>query len=129
MRAADTNVLVRLVTQDDPAQCARAVRFFEKHDVFIPKTAMLELEWVLRYSYTLDAATIAAAMLALLDTKRVTGEDENAVREAIALFVEGMDFADALHLTSAASCRDLATFDKAFIKKAKRLVPGRVAAL
>ena len=129
MRAADTNVLVRLVTRDDPAQCARAVRFFENYDVFIPKSALLELEWVLRYSYALDAATIANAMLALLDTKRVTAEDESAARDAIAFMKEGMDFADALHLTSAAACRDLATFDKTFIKKAKRLAPGRVAAL
>ena len=129
MRAADTNVLVRLVTRDDAAQCARAVRFFENNDVFIPKTALLELEWVLRYSYTLKAANIADAMLALLDTKRVTAEDERAAREAIALMRQGIDFADALHLTSAAACRDLATFDKSFIKKAKQVAPGRVAVL
>ena len=129
MRAADTNILVRLVTRDDAAQCARAVRFFENNDVFIPKTALLELEWVLRYSYALDAATIADSMFALLDTKRVTAEDERTVREAIGLFNGGIDFADALHLTSAAACRDLATFDKAFIKKARQIAPGRVTAL
>lgn len=128
MRAVDTNVLVRLVTHDEPAQGVRAMRFFENHDVFIPKTALLELEWVLRYSYLLDAAAIADAMLALLDTKRVTAEDERTVREAIALFNGGMDFADALHLTSATTCSDLATFDKAFINKAKKIAQRRVTA-
>ncbi|MFN0164693.1 MAG: type II toxin-antitoxin system VapC family toxin [Burkholderiales bacterium] len=129
MRAADTNVLVRLVTRDDEAQCERAIRFFDDNDVFIPKTALLELEWVLRYSYALASGVIASAMLALLDTKRVVAEDETAVRGAITLMQSGLDFADALHLSSSGQCTDLATFDKAFVKAAGRLAPGRVATL
>ena len=53
MRAADTNVLVRLVTRDDKAQCERAIKFFDGHEVYLPKTVLLELEWVLRYSVDL----------------------------------------------------------------------------
>lgn len=129
MRAADTNILVRLVTQDDPAQCERAIRFFDDGDVYLPKTVLLELESVLRYSYALDNTAIIGAINAVLDMKRIVAEDEIAVREAIGLMADGVDFADALHLTSSSACKDLATFDRAFVKQAKRAAPGRVSLL
>ena len=127
MRAADTNVLVRLVTRDDPAQCERAIKFFDGGAVYLPKTVLLELEWVLRYSYSLDGPAIVDAISALLDMKRVVAEDESAIRAALILMANKLDFADALHLTSASSCKDFATFDQAFVKQAKRAAPGRVA--
>ena len=127
MRAADTNVLVRLVTRDDTAQCERAIKFFDGHEVYLPKTVLLELEWVLRYSYALDGPTIIHAISALLDMKRVVPEDESAVREALTLMAKSIDFADALHLASSSACKDMATFDQAFAKKAKRAGRGRVA--
>ena len=127
MRAADTNVLVRLVTRDDKAQCERAIKFFDGHEVYLPKTVLLELEWVLRYSYALDGPTIIHAISALLDMKRVVPEDESAVREALTLMAKSIDFADALHLASSSACKDMATFDQAFAKKAKRAGRGQVA--
>ena len=127
MRAADTNVLVRLVTRDDPAQCERAIKFFDSGAVYLPKTVLLELEWVLRYSYSLASPVIVEAISALLDMKRVVAEDESAIRAALVLMANNLDFADALHLTSSSSCKDLATFDQAFAKRAKRAAPGRVA--
>ena len=127
MRAADTNILVRLVTRDDKAQCERAIKFFECNEVYLPKTVLLELEWVLRYSYALDSPAIIDAINALLDMKRVVPEDEIAIREALTLMAESIDFADALHLASSSACQDLATFDHAFAKKAKRAGRGRVA--
>ncbi len=126
MRAADTNILVRLVTRDDEAQCERAIQFFESGPIFLPKTVLLELEWVLRYAYALDDTAIITAINALLDMKRVTAEDENAVREALKLMAHRIDFADALHMTSSSGCKDLATFDAAFAKRAKRVALGRV---
>ena len=48
MTAADTNVLVHLLTGDDPAQAAQARRLFET-------------EWVLRFTYGLPRTTIASA--------------------------------------------------------------------
>ena len=129
MRAADTSVLVRLVTRDDPAQCERAIKFFDSGDVYLPKTVLLELEWVLRYSYGLSQTAIIDAINALLDMKRTAAEDESAIREALNLMARGIDFADALHLTSSAACKDLATFDQAFTKKVKRIAPGRAALL
>jgi predicted nucleic-acid-binding protein len=51
--AVDTNVIVRLVANDDPAQSPRAARLFAREDVYVPKTVVLETEWVLRVAYEL----------------------------------------------------------------------------
>ena len=53
MIAVDTNVLVRLLTGDDPAQTRRAADLFAQESILIPKTVLLETEWVLRYRYEL----------------------------------------------------------------------------
>nr|VFJ78794.1 MAG: PIN domain-containing protein [Candidatus Kentron sp. FW] len=51
MIAVDTNVVVRLLTGDDKQQFDKAPRLFEKQDVFIPDSVILEMEWVPRYAY------------------------------------------------------------------------------
>jgi predicted nucleic-acid-binding protein len=38
MIAVDTNVLARYVTNDDPAQSAKALQVMMHEDIFIPKT-------------------------------------------------------------------------------------------
>lgn len=53
MPALDTNVLVRCIVQDDAAQRAAARRLIKRcvregHALFVPVTAVPELEWVLR---------------------------------------------------------------------------------
>ena len=49
MRAVDTNILARFYLRDDTAQGRIAADVLTAGDVFIPKTVVLELEWVLRY--------------------------------------------------------------------------------
>ena len=49
MRAVDTNVLARFYLRDDAAQGRVAAGVLSAGDVFVPKTVVLELEWVLRY--------------------------------------------------------------------------------
>ena len=41
MIAVDTNLLVRVLTNDDPAQASRAARILESEEVLIPKTVEL----------------------------------------------------------------------------------------
>ena len=48
MLAVDTNVVVRFLTGDEPAQAERARSIFEREAVLLLKTVMLETEWVLR---------------------------------------------------------------------------------
>jgi predicted nucleic-acid-binding protein len=46
MRAVDTNVLVRLVTRDDPGQALQADTFVEK-GAWVSVLALAEATWVL----------------------------------------------------------------------------------
>ena len=50
MIAIDTNVLVRIVTNDQPEQARRAAILLLNQPVFISKTVILGVGWVLRHS-------------------------------------------------------------------------------
>ena len=127
MVAVDTNVLVRLLTNDHAAQAARAAAVFESGPVFIPKSVLLETEWVLRYSYGLGTAAIVRALRAVLGLPNVSVEDPNAVVVALRLCEQGLEFADALHVASSASAERFVTFDARLVKRAARLAPLVVA--
>ncbi len=52
MVTLDTNVLVRLATQDNPAQAALALRVFQKASLIaVPTPALCEMVWVLLRGY------------------------------------------------------------------------------
>ena len=120
MIAIDTNILVRLFANDDPVQSRQAAQLFADEDILVPKTVMLETEWVLRFSYGLSRATIAAAFGKLLATSTVSVEGVEAVRTAIDGYASGMDFADALHLSSSGGAQRFLTFDKKLARAASR---------
>ena len=46
MTAVDTNVVVRLLAQDDPKQTAAARALFSAGSIWIAKTVLLETAWV-----------------------------------------------------------------------------------
>lgn len=124
MIAVDTNVLVRFITNDDPAQANRARRLIEAGPVFVAKTVLLELEWVLRGAYGLDRPTILKAVRGLLGLPTVTAEDALNVARAVEWYEAGLEFADALHLASSGHERAFATFDQSLRKRASRAVGG-----
>ena len=126
MIAIDTNVVVRLLTNDDPAQAARAADFLARERVLVPKTVLLETEWVLRYSYELPSSAVLAAFRKLLGLPQVAAEDATAIARALELYEGGMDFADALHLASARDATAFATFDTHLAKRAGRESTVRV---
>lgn len=120
MRALDTNVLVRALVQDDPAQGRRAQACLSAQQVYLPVTVILELEWVLRSRYGYSPRAIADAMekLAILENA-IVGE-QAAVVAAARKMRQGWDFADALHHELAAGCDDFATFDTNLAQRAGR---------
>jgi predicted nucleic-acid-binding protein len=124
--AIDTNVVVRLLTNDDPAQAARAADLLARERVLVPKTVLLETEWVLRYSYELPPSVVLAAFRKLLGLPQVAAEDATAIARALELYEGGMDFADALHLASARDATAFATFDTRLAKRAGRESAVRV---
>lgn len=122
MIGLDTNLIVRLLTNDDKKQAKLVANLIENNSVFIPKSVLLETEWVLRYTYDLSSATILKAFENLLGLVQVTVEDTVCVKQALHWYSKNLDFADALHLASSNTViEQFATFDKAFIKKAKQL--------
>lgn len=118
MHAADTNVLVRLLTGDDAEQTKRAAALFKKEAIFIPKTVLLETEWVLRRLYRLENKVVVNAFRKLSGLGNVEIEQPLVVTQALQWCEGGMDFADALHLASSQNCRKFATFDEQLKKSA-----------
>jgi predicted nucleic-acid-binding protein len=126
MIAVDTNVLVRVLTDDDPAQARRVAKIFQSEKVFIPKTVMLETEWVMRYAYRIETKAIMKGFEKLLGLANVTVEDLDAVSQAISSSERGLDFADSLHIAASRKARQFVTFDKSLVKKARQLTPLEV---
>ena len=48
MLAVDTNVVLRILLNDDTTQADIARRLVASHDIWVPLTVLLEAEWVLR---------------------------------------------------------------------------------
>ena len=130
MTAPDTNVLVRILTDDDADQSRRATVFMRTQDrVYILKTVLLEVEWVLRSSYGFDRDAILLGFRELMKAPNLEVEDGAAVARAMLWFEQGMDFADALHLASLGGEVQFATFDRSLVSTAERLGIGRVVAV
>lgn len=93
---ADTNVLVRAVVADDPAQSQAAIaslRGAEQIAVAVP--ALCEFVWVLRRMYSLPVAEISTAIRALMEAGNVS-LDRAAVEAGLSQLEAGGDFADAV---------------------------------
>jgi predicted nucleic-acid-binding protein len=119
--AIDTNVLVRLLVNDDEAQGARARAAFETEEIWIGKTVLLETFWVLRSVYDFDDIAIARAIEGALGLPRVQVEDSERVKLALGAVADSIDIADAMHVaTTPGDARAFATFDQDLARRARR---------
>ncbi len=118
--AIDTNIIVRLLTHDNEAQFQTSRKLFAENDIFIADTVILETEWVLRYAYDFDANAICAAFRKLFGLPNVRLNQPQLIAQCIDLHEQGLDFADAFHLTLSQQHTKLKTFDEQFIKRAKK---------
>ena len=105
MTGLDTNVIVRLLTGDDPVQSAKAKAVFKKDSLYIPDTVMLETEWVLRHAYGFTPTAIHDAFTKLCGLPNVALPIPHRMMTALQWYSDGMDFADALHLAANQRCR------------------------
>ena len=116
MRAVDTNVLVRLIVRDDPAQVERA-KAFVAQGAWVSQIVLAETVWVLESVYGLDRARIATVVAMLLEHDRLTLQDEGAIRGAHSAFEldRAAGFTDCLVVEAARKAGHLpvGTFDKA----------------
>jgi predicted nucleic-acid-binding protein len=127
--ALDTNVIVRLVTADDAGQLKAARAVFAAGDLWICKTVFLETEWVLRYTYELKRPAIREVFRKLLGYPQLQVEDRSAVLRALTLYDQGLDFGDALHLSSSGEADRFATLDRPLAKRTRGLEDGPVVVL
>ncbi len=93
---ADTNVLLRAIVGDDPAQAQVALDTLAGAEmVAISPQVLCELVWVLDRSYGVLRADIATVVRGLLDTKNVV-VDGALVQSGLAMLEAGGDFADGV---------------------------------
>ena len=121
MIAVDTNIIARLIVRDDEAQFARAKAVLEEPEVFVSLTVMLETAWLLRKRYGVSAPDVLEALTAVRRMPNVKVQDAERFDQAIAWARGGLQFEDALHLTAAADCDRLVSFDRTFIRRANTL--------
>ena len=118
MKGFDTNVLVRLIVDDDAAQAKRAGRYIERHctaesPCFLNRVVLCELAWVLDRAYGYNREQIALAFENILRTAEFLVEDSDAAWAALRVHRDGGDFADALiaRTNRDSGCSVTGTFD------------------
>ncbi len=121
MVGVDTNILLRLLTEDDAAQAAAVRRWLAPRDaqaesVLINDIVLVELVWTLRRLYGYERDTLASVLGHLLSALTFAFEDRDSVSQALRLF-EGSaaDFSDCLIAAKnlRLGCDATATFDRA----------------
>ncbi|HYJ10226.1 MAG TPA: type II toxin-antitoxin system VapC family toxin [Polyangiaceae bacterium] len=119
MRAADTNVVVRLLTRDDPRQTARAEAFVAK-GAWVSHIVLVEVIWVLESVFALSHKQLATAVEMLLNHRELALQDPEVITAALDRFRRRpkLGFSDCMVLESArkAGHLPLATFDKELSK-------------
>ena len=121
MIALDTNVLVRLVLQDDEAQARAAERLVvrarrDDTPLFVGDVVLCELVWVLTRRAGITRAEIAAALDQLLRTELMVFSNTAVIERTVAAYRDGRgDFADYLirENARAADATEIVTFDRA----------------
>jgi predicted nucleic-acid-binding protein len=115
----DTNLVVRLMVEDDVAQARRARKLLEeaaeRDELVLSDIVLSELEWVLESAYKVPRQRILVALNALIADERFCFEDRHRVATALNLYQEGKgDLADYLIglRSEAAGARTTFTFDR-----------------
>jgi predicted nucleic-acid-binding protein len=93
---------------------------FAAEEIWIPKTVLLEAWWVLESYYGFETGSIRDAIRRVLGLNNVHAEDEVAVAAALGLTAKGLEFADAMHLSSRPAGTRFVSFDKSFVGRARR---------
>lgn len=126
MIALDTNLLVRLLTNDDPRQSAKVDAWLRENatprsPAYVDHVVLCELAWVLGTIYGYLRGDVHKAMTALLLQEQLKVEAPAIVRQALALYESGPgDFSDYLLAERARSAgfAPVLTLDKKAAKTA-----------
>jgi len=117
METFDTNVVLRILLEDDPQQTKAALHIHAaigSSGVFLPGVVLAEVAWVLRTRYRLDRSSISDSIEHLLGLPNIFAENAPGVLRALQAYRVGpADFSDYLILEGARfqSALPLHTFD------------------
>jgi predicted nucleic-acid-binding protein len=123
--AVDTNILVRMLLEDDAVQTAAARRLLEGaeergEECVVSEIVLCELVWVLARSYRLQRQAIAGALEVLLSRRPFVFSRRDLVTSAVHRYATGSaDFADYLVAEDAFALgsHTVFTFDKVLLKE------------
>jgi predicted nucleic acid-binding protein len=125
----DTNVLVRHLTGDPPAQAARAARYLQRADtLLLPDLILAEVAYVLESFYETPRRQVAETLRAVLAFPAVRVVDGDLLQRAVEVYeVHRLDFADAYLVASAerSGVGLVASFDRAIdrVETVRRIEP------
>jgi predicted nucleic-acid-binding protein len=129
MTGLDTNVVIRYLTHDNPAQSSAADTLMRSLSPeapgFLSLVVMVETIWVLENSYDFKRDQIKEVLETLLRSKELIVERAEIVWQALRAFSDSRaDFADCLieRCAYAAGCSYTATFDRAAVTAGMRLI-------
>jgi predicted nucleic-acid-binding protein len=117
----DTNVLVRYLTEDDPAQLRRVDAVVTRAladgvTLHVDDVVLCEVVWVLRAGYRFGKAAIVNALDRIVATALFSFDDRDLLRRAVDAYRSGGgDFADYVigFRNARAGCAHTVTLDRA----------------
>ena len=132
MIGLDTNVVLRLLLNDDPAQRLRAAKAIRQArrlavTVTITLAVVLEMEWVLRSVAKMTKPQILSVFDLLLESYDVEIDNEKVLEQALHIYANAdADFGECLFLAQyqRMGCQTMLTFDA----KAARMAGVRLVA-
>jgi predicted nucleic acid-binding protein len=126
----DSNVVIRHLTGDPPAQARRATAFLARADeLLLPDLIVAEVVYVLESFYEIERTRVAELVRAIVGFPAVVVVDEPLLLRALEIYeIERLDFADAYLVASAeaSGVTTIASFDRAIdrITTVRRVEPS-----
>ncbi len=126
----DTNVLIRHLTGDPPAQARRATAFLEQADeLLVPDLIVAEVVYVLESFYEVKPKRVAELVRAVIAFPVIVVVDEPMLLRALEVYeVERIDFAEAYLVASAeaSGVESIASFDRSIdrVTTIRRIEPS-----
>jgi predicted nucleic-acid-binding protein len=126
----DTNVLIRHLTGDPPAQARRATAFLARADeLLVPDLIVAEVVYVLESFYEVKRRRLAELVRAIIVSPGISVVDEPLLLRALEVYeVERIDFAEAYLVASAeaSGVETIASFDRSIdrISTVRRVEPS-----
>ena len=126
----DTNVLIRHLTGDPPAQARRATALLARaEELLVPDLIVAEVVYVLESFYEVERQRVAELVRAVIGFPAIVVVDEPLLLRALEVYeVDRLDFAEAYLVASAeaSGVETIASFDRTIDRLAtvQRLEPS-----